>query len=66
MSFVWLPLALFHIQVSTLKPGKPYGDSCGGGEVPLFHVQLNSTTYSLGEGNRELYLIFMGLRVYRH
>jgi len=36
MSFVWLPLALFHIQVSTLKPGKPYGDSCDGGEVHSF------------------------------
>ena len=34
--------------------------------TPLFHLQLNSTTYSLGKGNRELYLIFVGFHVYRH
>ena len=36
MSFVWLPLALFHIQASTLKPGKPYGYSCDDGEIHPF------------------------------
>jgi hypothetical protein len=48
VSFVWLPLTAFHIQVCPWEVGKPYQVSCDGEEVrsfvsftvELYHVRL--------------------------